>query len=314
MQLVAYGAHDVYVFGNNYDLQYDVNNFNKHRSSRERFFYKYKKNHIVKSNNLNKGKQRQKQIQIQRESGYVFNENKNKNYQPILLHNPNEFELRRVKQSKNTQPNKIKKTIHWRILANLGGFIKKKSVNDLVLGKYFINPNNRLHYNKFILIDKIKTVLYNIQTKKKLVEQLKNYFNKFINVSLFGKEKPFQQHFFSNIAIQLKIKQYIINNFNFDQTSYLFNLTNKNIMKNTECPISTEEITEKYIECKNCLYCYDYETCKIWLEQRHNCPMCNKYLEETCKYINNTYCINVNEINLCNTIETLIYVKNKIKL
>ena len=319
MQLVACGNYN-----------YDFDNFNEHKIFGERFFYKYIKNHKIMKNHLNKAgkreRERERKRERERESGYVFNENENENkiihHQSILQNDQNEpVLLRRIKQTQNNHiqnnhiqnkllPNKIKKTIHWRILANLGGFIKKKGINDLVLCKYFIKPNNQLHYNKFILIDKIKIVLYYIQNKNKLIKQVKNYFNKFICVSLFEKEKLFQQHFFTNIVTQLKIKKYISTNFNFNQSSYTFNVLNKNIMKNTECPISTNEITEKYIECKHCLYCYDYDTCVIWLEQHSSCPMCNNYLENICRY--NNYSIDFNNFNLFNTIETLNYVKKKL--
>ena len=340
MQLVAYGVQDVYL-GNypqhqlDYRDGYVFNNNNQHRPARERFFYKYKHNKANLSNKKNNTPIQHKH----RESGYVYNNYNGYNgynIRPIPMHQPtnqqtNQLTNQLINQPTNQPksknlPNKIKNTIHWRILANLGGFIKRKNINNIVLDKYLIRPNTKLHYDKFAFVEKIKPIIYNIQTRSRTFSNLKKYFNKFINYKIFAlsglfnlldlKTTSTNQYFFDNINNNIQIKHYIINNFIFDQQTTTFNLSNKNTMKNTECPISTDEITDKYIECQNCLYCYEYNTCKIWLEQKSTCPMCNTYLSDTYKNVTDTYIFDVGLDTSNNSFDdllhTLNYVKNKI--
>lgn len=347
MQLVAYGGQDVYL-GNYHQHQLDYrngyvfNNNNQHRPARERFFYKYKHNN---KGNLSNKKNNTPIQHKHRESGYVYDNYNGYSgyngynirpkpiYQPIPIHQPisiietskKKMSVTKITQSKNL-PNKIKNTIHWRTLANLGGFIKKKNINNTVLSRYLIKPNTKLHYDKFALVEKIKPIIYNIRSRARMLNNLKKYFNKFINYKIFAlsglfnlldlKTTSTNQYFFDNINNNIQIKHYIINNFIFDQQTTTFNQSNKNTMKNTECPISTDEITDKYIECQNCLYCYEYNTCKIWLEQKSTCPMCNTYLSDTYKNVTDTYIFDVGLDTSNNSFDdlfdTLNYVKNKI--
>ena len=75
--------------------------------------------------------------------------------------------------------------------------------------------------------------------------------------------------FIKNIITILKQHQYILS----------YKPINTPILKNTECPITLNEITDLYLECSTCKMCYDYNTTIHYFKNKSTCSHCRQNID-----------------------------------
>lgn len=92
--------------------------------------------------------------------------------------------------------------------------------------------------------------------------------------------------FIKNMVTMLQKHQYIL----LDQ--YHVN----RVLKNTECPITLNEITELYLECNTCKMCYDYNTTIHYFKRSLKCSYCRQD-------------ININPLGLTNSSQIYLMLK-----
>ena len=54
---------------------------------------------------------------------------------------------------------------------------------------------------------------------------------------------------------------------------------NTPILKNTECPITLNEITDLDLECSTCKMCYDYNTTIHYFKNKSTCSHCRQNID-----------------------------------
>lgn len=77
--------------------------------------------------------------------------------------------------------------------------------------------------------------------------------------------------FIKNMVTMLQKHQYIL----------LYQYHVNRVLKNTECPITLNEITELYLECNTCKMCYDYNTTIHYFKQSLKCSYCRQDINIT---------------------------------
>ena len=97
--------------------------------------------------------------------------------------------------------------------------------------------------------------------------------------------------FIKNIITMLEKHKYIL----------LYQYHVNRILKNTECPITLNEITELYLECNTCKMCYDYNTTIHYFKSISKCAFCRQQ-------------ININPLGVTNSSQIYVMLKKKYKL
>ena len=75
--------------------------------------------------------------------------------------------------------------------------------------------------------------------------------------------------FIKNIITMLKQHQSILS----------YKPINTPILKNIECPITLNEITDLYLECSTCKMCYDYNTTIHYFKNKSICSHCRQNID-----------------------------------
>jgi hypothetical protein len=93
--------------------------------------------------------------------------------------------------------------------------------------------------------------------------------------------------FIKNIKTILRRQRYILT----------YKTINTPILKNTECPITLNEITDLYLECSTCKMCYDYNTTIHYFKNTSKCSYCRQN-------------INIKPLGLTNSSQIYLMLKN----
>lgn len=117
--------------------------------------------------------------------------------------------------------------------------------------------------NKYKLIkicDKIVSIIHKKRTfiKYNVNKSMCFYYNK-LNIC----------NFLNKINDMLQTHKYIINNIDIHKLKY----TN---LRNTECAITMEKITETYLECDTCKICYNYMSTIQYFLTKNKCAFCRQ--------------------------------------
>lgn len=270
LQLVAYGAQGVGFFDN---LSTTSNYKTKPR--RTQFFYKKIKNKVKKAktktssyvvNNNNSTENR-----------YVYNNLTAMNNYKIELHKPEKYTLKR------------KKTIYKIIDSQKMSYIKKSLQENLKINNLMLKLTN----NKNIVFKLIGNNRYTMINKLLRLKQMlfnKLVLNTYINKFNFSIEKILiLSKFVPKLETTINKHHNIINTIDISEN-------NKLKIKNTTCPITFNEIDYKYIECKVCSECFDYDGTIDWFTSNPYCACCRSYINLG----KNTFISN----NIYNTLKT----------
>ncbi len=273
LQLVAYGAQDVYI-NNNWS---NPTGFNyKTKSKKIQFFYKKIKNkankiknkitsHVIYNNN-------------EPESRYVYNNTTSLNNYKIELHKSEKYAIKR------------KKTIYKIIDTQKMSYIKKSLQENLKINNLMCKLTN----NKNIVFKLIGNNRYNMINKLSRLHQMlfnKLVLNTYINKYNFSIEKILiLSKFVPKLETTINKHYNIINTIDISEN-------NKLKIKNTTCHITFNEINYKYISCGVCNECFDYDGTIDWFKSNPYCACCRSYINIK----QNTFIAN----NIYNTLKTL---------
>ncbi len=254
MQLVAYGAQEVYL-NNNFS-----GSNNKHNKWTQ-FFYdkvKTKSTHKIKDPGIQFTKSKS---------------NSNTGQQCIMDHLLNKLLKQKhnlnmyQRANKNFGGNTIKKFNH---------LIQKKHYTNEVLSKYICSLYKFNFSNKSQMINLIRPVINNIRKQLYLKSSLSYFIGSRINNYSAFKFDLNMGNFTTHIKKMdqlLVTHQILLNNVDVEDR-----IGKSEIMKNNICPITMEPIICEYVECDTCKTCYDYSNRYVesWFNEKHRCPVCKQ--------------------------------------
>jgi len=310
MQIVAYGAQDVFYYKGENKTTF---NFNKS--------YQYSgKNNFYKKNNKKqikeiKNKENTEKINIKNKNINQMAKvmNKTKQPQPIYKNNNN----------KNTTNINITNSFSNNFFRCLSiKLMIKKKIIELLIGNCEILEHNLIPiafvkiYNIFLFVIikqyytdltiNIKNISLNTIDSSYLLK-IKNIIIENNNIQKFTK------------ILDTQIKIYFENKFGFkikkvNLEKNLIGINNQNTKPNENCPITLEQLDNIYFYCDKCNTKYSPDGLSYWYLTNHKCstPWCSNYITEFNFYLHNEK-INLNQNNN-SSIEQINYYYELIRL
>ncbi len=261
MQLVAYGAMDIYLQGN-----LDINWTYGSKSKKTQFFYKKikKPNYSKQSNSF---------------SQFQFTKPKPE---------PNYIQVKEPKIKKSNMFTRAQKNYPQNIRDKINQMCKVKKYYNQLIEKYIGNPDKIKFYNKVKLIELAKPIVHTIN-KHKYLQTYTEYFVGNINIPAFYIAN---NNFISStkkLSNLLVLHSFLITQLDIDQPII------KPELKNTICAISYETIGNEYFECETCATCFDCSNPQVnaWFKTYSKCAICKQPFKPVVKHVggeNQIYC------------------------
>lgn len=253
MQLVAYGAQEVYLQGNPV-----INWTYGSKPKKTQFFYDKIKN-----------------PKYSKKSKYNWEFQFTK---PKPESNYDQVKVPKIK--KTNMFTRAQKNYPQNIRDKINQMCKVKKYYNQLIEKYIGNPDKVKFYNKVKLIESVKPIVHTIN-KHKHLRTCTNYFVG--NINLFG-------FYLANNNIVLTTKKLselmLLHSFLILQLDI-----NEPIiapkLKNTVCSITLETISNEYIECPTCFNCFDYshENVISWFSTHNKCAVCKQTFNYEVKHV-----------------------------
>ncbi len=255
MQLVAYGAMDVYLTGNPViDWTYGS------KPKKPQFFYDKIKN----SNYSKKIKKLKEQFQFTKPKP------PSSNYDQVKI----------PKVKKQTMFSRAQKNFPQNIRNKLNGMLKVKKYYNQLIEKYIRNPNVFNFNDKIKTIESIKPIVQTIN-KHKYLQTCTSYFVGDVNVPGFYRMNKNFIAYTKSLSHLVLLHSFLIVQLDID------NPIIKPKLKDTICSITYETICNEYVECPTCSNCFDYsnDQVKYWFISHRKCAVCKQTFNPIVKHV-----------------------------